>query len=94
MGLTPWFELGAARGASLAPLCISSYPKNMSTSILDNSKKRGRGRPSTGGPMKMIGVRMPTDEIIDLDAWIAKQADKPSRPEALRRLARQALTGE
>jgi len=63
----------------------------MTTSILDNSKKRGRGRPSTGGPMKMIGVRMPENEIADLDAWIEQQGEALSRPEALRKLARAAL---
>jgi hypothetical protein len=34
---------------------------------------------------------MPPDELAALDAWIADQPDHPSRPEALRRLARKGL---
>jgi hypothetical protein len=48
------------------------------------------GRPPVGSIN--IGVRVPPDELAAVDAWIAKQPDKPSRPEALRRLAKIALT--
>jgi hypothetical protein len=47
------------------------------------------GRPPVGSIN--IGVRVPPDELAAVDAWIAKQPDKPSRPEALRRLAKNAL---
>jgi hypothetical protein len=61
-------------------------------SISDTQKKRGRGRPSTGGQMLGTMVRMPPDRIAELDAWRAAQPDpKPSRPEAIRRLLAKAL---
>jgi len=47
------------------------------------------GRPPVGSIN--IGVRVPPDELAAIDAWIAKQPDKPLRPEALRRLAKIAL---
>jgi hypothetical protein len=53
--------------------------------------KKSRGRPKTGiGPL--IGVRLYPDMQAQLDAWIAKQGDKPSRPEAIRRLLAKALS--
>jgi hypothetical protein len=61
-------------------------------SISDTQKKRGRGRPSTGGQMPGIMLRMPPDRIAEIDAWRAAQLDpKPSRPEAIRRLLAKAL---
>jgi hypothetical protein len=55
----------------------------MAKSIADIRKKRGR--PPTGiGPM--IGLRLYPDLEARLDAWIARQSDQPSRPEAIRRL--------
>lgn len=40
----------------------------------------------------MIGVRLYPDIEAALDAWIAQQPDpKPSRPEAMRRILREAL---
>jgi hypothetical protein len=64
------------------------YPINMSTSIAVIPKRRGR--PGTGGRKELIGVRMPSDELAALDAWIATQPDpKPTRPEALRLAARE-----
>jgi hypothetical protein len=37
-------------------------------------------------------VRMPADELAALDDYVARQGDdKPSRPEAIRRLVRWAL---
>lgn len=60
------------------------------------SRPTGRkiGRPKTGiGPV--VGVRLYPDIEADLDAWIARQpGPKPSRPEAIRRLIRQALKGK
>jgi hypothetical protein len=41
--------------------------------------------------MPGIMVRMPPDDLANLDEWIAKQNDQPSRPEALRRLMKIAL---
>jgi hypothetical protein len=62
----------------------------MAKSISDIDKKKGRGRPSTGiGPI--IALRLYPDMQEQLDAWIAKQDDAPSRPEAIRRLLAKAL---
>lgn len=49
--------------------------------------------PKTGiGPN--IGLRLYPELDAALDAWIAKQPDpKPSRPEAIRRILREALLG-
>jgi hypothetical protein len=56
------------------------------------TEKRKRGRPKTGiGPN--IGLRLYPELDAALDAWIAKQPDpKPSRPEAIRRILREALS--
>lgn len=52
------------------------------------AKTVGRPRVDAVGVM----VKMPPDELADLDRWIRKQTDpKPSRPAALRRLAQRAL---
>jgi hypothetical protein len=64
----------------------------MSASIRDTPKKRGRGRPKLAGRGVGIMVRFHHNGLIDqLDAWIAQQDDKPSRPEAIRRLIEAAL---
>ena len=56
-----------------------------------DEKKRGRGRPETGiGPN--IGLRLYPDLDAELERWIAAQPEpKPSKPEAIRQLLRQAL---
>ncbi len=60
----------------------------MARSIRDYTKINRPQKPGT-----MIGVRVQDDELAALDAWIAAQPDpKPTRPEALRHFARQALT--
>ena len=59
-------------------------------SIGDVRKKRGRGRPRTGIG-KPVGVRLYPDLEKRLDAWASKLPDKPSRPEAIRRLIDMAL---
>lgn len=48
-----------------------------------------KNRPSEPGTN--IGVRLQHDGLEQLDAWIAKQDDAPSRPEAIRRLLAKAL---
>jgi hypothetical protein len=42
----------------------------------------------------LIGVRLHPDDVAALDAWVRSQADQPSRPEAMRRLLRAALSGK
>lgn len=57
--------------------------------VSDN--KKSVGRPATGIGT-MIGVRMQPDQLKELDGWIAAQDDpKPSRPEAVRRILKDAL---
>jgi hypothetical protein len=56
----------------------------MGKSIRDIAKKK-RGRPKSTGLGTGILVRM-HDQLRALDAWRNRQDDKPSRPEAIRRL--------
>jgi hypothetical protein len=39
-------------------------------------------------------VRLHKPQLSKLDAWIARQKDEPSRPEAIRRLLEDALNGK
>lgn len=65
----------------------------MSMSIRDITKKRGR--PKTTGKGLGLLVRLHPPELAALDAWIAAQPEpRPTRPEALRRLAGKALAAE
>lgn len=63
----------------------------MAETIFDNRKLRGRPRVGS----ELIGVRVPPDQLAALDAWIAghlaETGEPLSRPEALRRLAAEAL---
>ena len=61
----------------------------MKPSIRDTAKKRGR--PKTTGPGTGVMVRLQPDAIAALDAWIARQDEPPSRPEAIRRLVELGL---
>jgi hypothetical protein len=56
---------------------------------ISSAKKRGRGRPRVDATP--VNTRFPPDELDDLDAWMSKQDEELSRPEAVRRLVRQAL---
>lgn len=47
------------------------------------------GRPKVGSTL--VGVKIPPDELAEIDAWIGRQPKEMSRPEALRRLAKIAL---
>jgi hypothetical protein len=51
---------------------------------------KSRGRPATGKGT-LVGVRLQPDALSKLDAWRAMQDDKPTRPEAIRRLVEKAL---
>jgi hypothetical protein len=63
------------------------------TSIND-SGKRGRGRPVTTGTGQTIGVRMLPDQLADIDAWIATRSHPMTRPEAIRQLALTKARGD
>jgi hypothetical protein len=58
--------------------------------ISQKPKKRRLSSPSKGEP---ILVRLQRTPLANLDHWIARQEDRPSRPEAIRRLVEQALAG-
>jgi hypothetical protein len=55
----------------------------MKKSITDIPKKK-RGRPATGGRQAGVLVRLQPAQLADLDAWIRKQPEPLTRPEALR----------
>ena len=54
--------------------------------------QKKRGPPATGKGEPLM-VRLQPSPLAALDAWIARQDDEPSRPEAIRRLVEQALAG-
>jgi hypothetical protein len=62
----------------------------MAKSISATPKKKV-GRPKTTGKGLGVMVRGHADFYGPLDAWIAKQKPKPSRPEAIRRLVELGL---
>jgi hypothetical protein len=51
--------------------------------------KRGRGRPATGLGQQ-VQIRMHPPMLALIDAWIARQREPLSRPEAVRRMVMQA----
>ena len=56
---------------------------------ISKTRKSGRGRPFVGATP--IQVRMPPNELANLDNWISGQKTKQTRPEAIRRLVEQAI---
>lgn len=62
----------------------------MKASIPVNKKSRGRPK-KTGGVYPVSAVRLPPDLAEAIDAWSAKQDDKPGRSEAIRRLVEKGL---
>jgi hypothetical protein len=55
----------------------------MSTQKVTPKKKMGR--PATGrDPIRTF--RLSDEKVVEIDAWAARQPDKPSRSKALRRL--------
>jgi len=54
--------------------------------------KKRMGRPPIGS--KALMVRVPPRLLAQLDAWIEQQPDRPTQPEAMRRLAYKALACE
>jgi hypothetical protein len=62
----------------------------MARQIVISRKKRGPPPTGKGTP---ILVRIQPKNLKTLDGWIASQTDKPSRPEAIRRIVEMALSG-
>jgi hypothetical protein len=61
--------------------------------VITRIKRKKPGPPPTGKG-ELIGVRIQPDQMKTLDAWIAEQDDRLSRPEAIRRLVEQGLKGK
>jgi hypothetical protein len=57
------------------------------------SRKRKKPGPAPTGKGTLIGVRLQPTELSRVDDWVAAQDDKPSRPEAIRRLVEIGLAG-
>ena len=55
--------------------------------------RKGRRGPLPTGQGTPVVTRLHPPQLAQLDAWIAKQDDAPSRPEAIRRLLAKALGG-
>jgi len=53
--------------------------------------KKRRGPPPTGKGVQVV-VRLQPDPLSALDKWAARQADQPTRAEAIRRLVEIGLT--
>lgn len=79
----PRFSEGSMSLAGTANIII------MIKSIRDVRKYVRQQRPAKPG--EPITVRLHPDQLNQLKAWIAKQDDAPSRPEAMRRLLAKAL---
>jgi len=55
-----------------------------------NVLRKKRGRPATGQD-PVTAIRLSPELRNNVDAWAAKQTDKPSRSEAIRRLVELGL---
>jgi hypothetical protein len=66
----------------------------MRKSIRDTKKSKAKiGRPKTTGTGQPQVVRMHDQQIAEIDAWIARQGQEMSRPDAIRRLVEIGLGG-
>jgi hypothetical protein len=54
--------------------------------------RKSRGRPPVGAVP--LSVRVPPEQLAEIDAWIETQDPKLSRPEAIRQLAAKGLKAE
>jgi hypothetical protein len=68
---------------------LFSNTNNFMAKSISKTRKSTRGRPFVGATP--IQVRMPPDELANLDRWITKQKTQQTRPEAIRRLVEQAI---
>lgn len=56
--------------------------------------KKRPGRPKTTGVGTQISVRVLPPLLKRIDAWAKDQDDKPTRPDAMRRLIERGLPGK
>jgi hypothetical protein len=75
--------------SSVLAAAQSSKTHRRATSMITQKKKRREPPPTGKG--ELLGVRIHLPPLEALDSWIAQQPDKPSRPEAVRRLLHTAL---
>ena len=80
-----WFGLEPGRKFQLPLGLLFWDTENMKRSIKVTPKKRGRGRPPTGGRDPHVAIRMPQTLIDQVDAWGAEN-EGARRSEAFRRL--------
>ena len=59
---------------------------------ISSARKSRRGRPRVDAVP--VNTRFPLEDLERLDAWRAKQSDRPGRPEAIRQLIKQALASK
>jgi hypothetical protein len=66
----------------------------MTSAASTNPPRKKMGRPPTGRAVRAVMVRLhePMDSLID--EWIARRLERPSRPDAIRRLLALALANE
>jgi Ribbon-helix-helix protein, copG family len=65
------------------------YHHIMGKSITVSPKKRGRGRPPSGGRDPNLPVRVPKELVAEIEDWADK--NETTRSEAIRRLIKLAL---
>jgi hypothetical protein len=78
-----------AEARNFPSACFYGKTIFMKKSIMVRPKKKGRGRPPSGGRDPMVAVRMPQTLIDDADAWA--EANAAGRSEAIRRLVELGL---
>jgi hypothetical protein len=74
--------------AHFPPACLCGTTDFMGKQTVEPRKQRG---PPTTGKGESLNVRLQPTEMAALDAWIAKQREELSRPEAIRRLVAAGL---
>jgi len=72
--------------------CDALEGRAMRGQSVTSRKAKKRGSPARGKGEPLL-VRLQKTPLAALDHWIARQEDRPSRPEAIRRLVEQALAG-
>jgi len=60
----------------------------------ETSLTRKRRGPKPTGQGHVVGVRLHAEDLAAVDRWASEQTDKPSRPEAIRRIIRRGLRSE
>jgi hypothetical protein len=71
------------------------YPKSIQLSIvmakIESGDRKNKSRKLPRADARDVVVRLPAAELAPIDAWIRAQSPRPTRAEAIRRLAQIAL---